>query len=127
MESVDEFHVGYQFWDDLVDWKEDLISNNFSFLLSTAIEKLPAERRRLAVSDLPELIGPVLYRSGLADDHLGRALKCFERSHDLAIAAGANWWAAHVMVMTNQVARLAADLKSIMTRGRNQVLAANAV
>lgn len=113
-ESLDSFHVGYQYWDDLVDWKEDLENANYSFLLTTAIQRLAPDKRDMSGIALRQAIGRVVYYSGLAEEHLGRAFTWFERAYELSLAAGCATWGTHVKCLQTQTAGLAHDLRAIM-------------
>ena len=33
-QSLDCFYVGYQYWDDLIDWKQDVANSRYSLLLA---------------------------------------------------------------------------------------------
>jgi hypothetical protein len=112
-ESLDCFHVGYQYWDDLVDWKEDLASSKYSLLLTRALEPVAPEIRTVP-GQLRENIGRVIYYSGLAEEQLDRSFQWLERAHELSLAAGCTAWAAHVKSLQKQTVALAADLRSIM-------------
>jgi hypothetical protein len=112
-ESLDCFHVGYQYWDDLVDWKEDLASSKYSLLLTRALEHIAPEMRTVP-GQLRESIGRVIYYSGLAGEQLDRSLEWLERAYELSVAAGCTVWAAHAKSLQKQVVALASDLRSIM-------------
>jgi hypothetical protein len=114
-ESLDWFHVGYQYWDDLIDWKEDLANSRYSLLLARALDHLTPQMRAAPPGQLREKIGPVVYYSGLAEEQLGQAFKCFERACELALAAGCTVWAAHVKTLQKQTVVLAADLRALMS------------
>jgi hypothetical protein len=112
-ESLDCYHVGYQYWDDLVDWKEDLANSKYSLLLARALEHIAPEMRTVP-GQLRERIGRVVYYSGLAEEQLQRSFKWLERAYELSTAAGCTIWAAHVKSLQKQTVALAADLRSIM-------------
>jgi hypothetical protein len=119
-ESLDYFHVGYQYWDDLVDWKEDLTAAKYSLLLARALARVAPEERNGPPSQLRERIGYVLYYSGLAEEHLDRSDKCLERATELSLAAGCTVWAGYVKKLQQQTVALADDLRSIMARRANR-------
>lgn len=112
-ESLDCFHVGYQYWDDLVDWKEDLASSKYSLLLTRALEHIAPEIRAVH-GQSRENIGRVIYYSGVAEEQLDRSFKWLERAYELSVAAGCTVWAAHAKSLQKQVVALASDLRSIM-------------
>ena len=112
-ESLDCYHVGYQYWDDLVDWKEDLSSSKYTLLLTRALEHI-APGMRTVPGQLRERIGRVVYYSGLAEEHLDRSFKWSERAYELSITAGCSVWGAHIKSLQKQTVALAADLRAIM-------------
>jgi hypothetical protein len=115
-ESLDCFHVGYQYWDDVVDWKEDLANSNYSFLLARAIERITLEQRALPPDPLRETIGRAIYYSGLAEEQLDRSFKWLERAYELSVTAGCTVWAAHAKTLQKQTAVLRSDLHSIISK-----------
>jgi hypothetical protein len=117
-ESLDYFHVGYQYWDDLVDWKEDLAASKYSFLLVRALERIAPEERKDVHDQARGKIGHVLYYSGLAEEHLNRSYNCLERACELSRSAGCTIWANYVRDLQKQVVSLANDLRSIMARSK---------
>lgn len=114
-ESLDCFHVGYQYWDDLVDWKEDFAAQKYSPLLARAIALIPAEKRSEQHERLRTQVGRVIYYSGLAQPQLHEAFKWFERASDLSLSAGSVIWANHVRTLQQQTVALSNDLRSIVT------------
>jgi len=115
-ESLDCFYVGYQYWDDLVDWKEDLANSKYSLLLTKALEHLTIGERTLPVDPLRQKLARVVHLSGLADEQLDRSFEWFERAYELSSAAGATIWSAHVRTLQCQTVALKADLRSIRSR-----------
>jgi hypothetical protein len=118
-ESLDCFHVGYQYWDDLVDWKEDLENSKYSLLLVRALENITPEKRTVPPEQLRETIGRVIYYSGLAEEQLGQSFKWLERAWELSLAAGCTIWGAHVKTLQKQTVVLRTDLRSIMSAQRS--------
>jgi hypothetical protein len=114
-ESLDCFHVGYQYWDDLIDWKEDLANSKYSLLLARALERIAPGMRPAPPDELREVIGRVVYYSGLAEEQLIWSFRYLDRAFQLSLAAGCTVWAAHVETLQKQTVVLAADLRSIMS------------
>jgi hypothetical protein len=112
-EALDYFHIGYQYWDDLVDWKEDFETSKYSLVLARAIARIPPERRSGQRDKLRAQVGRVVYYSGLAQQQLDEAFKWFERAYELSLTAGAAIWAEHVKRLQQQTVTLANDLRSI--------------
>jgi hypothetical protein len=113
-ESLDCFHVGYQYWDDLVDWKEDFQSSKYSLLLAKAIARIPAEKRSEQPDKLQAQVGRVVYYSGLAQQQLDEAFRWFEQASELSLNNGSVIWANHVKTLQQQTVVLAHDLRSII-------------
>jgi len=113
-ESLDCFHVGYQYWDDVVDWKEDLASSKYSLLLTRAFEGM--ENREGSPDELRERIGHAVYYSGLAEANLEESNRWLERAYDLSIEARCTVWANYLKRLQKQAAVLADDLRLIMTK-----------
>jgi hypothetical protein len=121
-QSLDYFHVGYQYWDDLVDWKDDLANANYSLLLARAMDYISHEDKQAKSSgQLREQISRVIYYSGLAEEQLNRSNEWLERAHELSMRAGCTAWAGHVATLQKQVAVLKSDLLSIMSRQARSV------
>jgi hypothetical protein len=119
-ESLDCFHVGYQYWDDLVDWKKDLANSKFSLLLANALKQIPSETRTLPPDQLRSRIARVLYYSGLAEEQLDHSFTWLERAHELSVEAGCVTWATHVKALQKQIVVLKADLRSLMSKQASQ-------
>lgn len=114
--SLDCFHIGYQYWDDLVDWKEDLANSQYSFLLARAFERMLPEERRGADEKVREGIGRIIYYSGLADEHLACAKDWLERAYECSQRAGCPVWAGYVKRHQRQTKALANDLHKIISK-----------
>jgi hypothetical protein len=113
-ESLDCYHVGYQYWDDLVDWKEDLANSMISLLLARALEHITVtEARLIAPEELREKIGRVIYYSNLATEQLDRSYDWLERAYDLALSAECKTWAAQVKRLQEQTVVLKEDLSAL--------------
>jgi len=115
-ESLDCFHVGYQYWDDLVDWKQDLANSKFSLLLANALKQVPPETRTLPLDQLRLKIARVVYHSGLAEEQLDHSFTWLERAYELAVEAGCTTWATHVRALQKQTVVLKTDLRSLMSK-----------
>jgi len=81
MESQDRFLAGFQCFDDLRDWKEDLRHGNFTFLLTRVLfaGRLHAHVRRGEPVPRDE-VGQVLYHRGIAEGQLRLAEQYFEQA-----------------------------------------------
>jgi len=79
--SQDNFYIGYQFYDDLRDWKEDLKNRQFSLLLTRVLKGLGyvGKSDRENIPDLEE-IGRYMYYSGLAEWALKEAEHYYNKS-----------------------------------------------
>jgi hypothetical protein len=125
-ESLDCFHVGYQYWDDLVDWKEDFETSKYSPLLARAIASIPPEKRSEQSDKLRAQVGRVVYYSGLAQQQLDEAFKWFERASELSLMAGGVIWANHVNTLQQQTVALANDLRSMSAKTSGNKTASSA-
>jgi hypothetical protein len=115
-ESLDCFHVGYQYWDDLVDWKQDLANSKISLLLANALKQVPPETRMLPPDQLRSKIARVVYYSGLAEEQLDHSFTWLERAYELSVEAGCTTWATHVRALQKQTVVLKTDLRSLMSK-----------
>jgi len=75
------FLVGFQAFDDLKDWKQDLRDRHFTHLLTRVLFE-GAFQDRVERDDVPSVleVGTVLYCRGIAADQLLRAERLFERA-----------------------------------------------
>ena len=119
IESLDCFHIGYQYWDDVVDWKQDVANSKYSFLLSKALRAAPSEARVLPSDELRRKIAHAVYYGGLADEQLDQASNWLERAYELGAAAGCTRWAAHVKSLQSRTIVLRTDLRSIALKQRS--------
>jgi hypothetical protein len=125
-ESLDCFHVGYQYWDDLVDWREDFETPKHSLLLARAVATIPPEKRSEQPEEFRAQVGRVVYYSGLAQQQLGEAFKWFEQASDLSLKVGGVMWANHVKTLQRQTVALANDLRSISAKTSGSEIASSA-
>jgi hypothetical protein len=112
-EAIDCFHVAYQYWDDLKDWKEDLASSNPSYLLARARARLDRQQRSAVGPDLECELGRAIHYAGLADDQLAGSFRWGQKAYELALQAGCRIWATHVQRLQMQTSVLRSDLRSI--------------
>jgi len=120
-ESLDCFHVGYQYWDDLVDWRDDITNSKYSLLVAKALGHKSLTERSVGSDTLCEHIGRVVHYSGLADEHLDRSFQWLERAYELSLAADCKVWADYLKHFQKQTVVLADDLRSIKaTRERGR-------
>lgn len=79
--SQDYFHVAFQIQDDIKDWRDDYKNQRYSYILSKVIEthnlvdRINSRNRPDA-----ELIGKLLYFSGIAEDELNRCLDYYGKA-----------------------------------------------
>jgi len=87
------FLVGFQAFDDLKDWKEDLANRNFTHLLTRVLaEEELAGRAARGDIPAPQEVGGVLYGRGFAAEQLRSAERLFERALRLARDAPVPLW-----------------------------------
>jgi hypothetical protein len=121
-DSLECYYVGYQYWDDLMDWKEDLANSRYSLLLARALEHLSQENRTIS-DQLREQVARVIYYSGLAIEHLDRSFEWSERAYGLSLTAGCTIWAAHIKTLLQRIAVLKSDLSSMISEKRAELTA----
>jgi len=117
MESQDRFLVGFQCFDDLRDWKEDLQQKNFTFLLSRVFFEGAFEQsiRRAECPSRGE-VGQVLYHKGIAEDHLRLAEHYFQEALDFAGEAHVPAWVEVLSGFLRHCHTMRQDLAEIRRR-----------
>jgi hypothetical protein len=117
MESQDRFLVGFQCFDDLRDWKEDLQQRNFTFLLTRVFSEGALQQRGTA-DECPSRgeVGQVLYHKGIAEDHLRLAERYFQEALDFAKEADVPAWIGVVKGFLQHCNTLRLDLGEIRRR-----------
>ncbi len=87
------FLVGFQAFDDLKDWKEDLKNRNFTHLLTRVLRE-GGFTGRVARAELPTVleVGTVLYCRGIAAKQLLRAERFFKGALSLTRDAPVPLW-----------------------------------
>ena len=117
MESQDRFLAGFQCFDDLRDWKEDLRQQNFTFLLTGVLLK-GSFQDRVRQRDIPSRseVGRLLYYGGAAEDQLRRAGRYFQEALDFAKGIHAPMWVETVGGFLGHCNTLCRDLAAIRQR-----------
>ena len=117
MESQDRFLVGFQCFDDLKDWKEDLQQENFTFLLTRVFfEGAFQQRIRRAECPSRREVGQILYHKGIAEDHLRLAEHYFREALDFAREADVPAWMEVVSGFLRHCHTMRQDLAEIRRR-----------
>jgi len=117
MESQDRFLTGFQCFDDLRDWKEDLRQGNFTFLLTRVLFAggLDAHVRRGDPVPRDEA-GQVLYHRGIAEEQLRLAEHYFLQALDSVQNIHVPNWAETVMGFLRHCQTMRHDLAEIRRR-----------
>ena len=117
MESQDRFLAGFQCFDDLRDWKEDLRHGNFTFLLTRVLFTggLHANVRR-GDPVPPGEVGQVLYHRGIAEEQLRLAEQYFEQALNSVQKIHVPNWAETVMGFLRHCRTMRHDLAEIRRR-----------
>jgi hypothetical protein len=117
MESQDRFLVGFQCFDDLRDWKQDLHQANFTFLLTRILFE-GGLHDRVRRGDFPSRaeVGQVLYYRGIAEDQLRLAERYFQVSLDFAKGADVPAWVEVVRGFLRHCHTMRHDLAEIRRR-----------
>lgn len=119
-ESLDCFHIGYQYWDDVVDWKQDLATSKYSLLLARAWQATDLSQREGPLDRVRERIANGVYYSGLAQRNLDASYKWLQRAADLALQARCKTWADYVLKLQMQTVALSNDLQLIIARQKER-------
>ena len=99
-DSQDAFHIAFQTYDDLVDWREDFLAKRTSFLLSQVFDNcVPFNKQKSP--DL-ETVGRILYFSGIAEKMLETAYNHFSSALDLVKELSCEQW--KLLIKTKRVA-----------------------
>lgn len=112
-ESLDCFHIGYQYWDDLVDWREDLSARQYTPLVAKAMAHLEPEDRTRPPDQLADKVGRIIYYSQLVQQQLDGAACWLDRAYEKSCSASCPAWSANIEKLQTQVSTLATDLRSI--------------
>ncbi len=116
--SQDRFLTGFQYLDDLRDWREDLRHRNFTFLLTRALrEGGLAEQIDRAEPCLADRVGRVLYHGGLAEAQLGEAEACFAGALQAVKEIPVPLWTEVVQGFRDHCDLMRRDLAEIRRRG----------
>jgi len=92
--SLDQYHLGIYFLDDLQDWRDDFASCNFTYPLTRLILENGLEEAVLRGEKLPLWkIGMLLYRTGIAAEQIQHAEKCFKKATELVKGYDLSLWA----------------------------------
>lgn len=117
LESQDRFLAGFQCFDDLRDWKQDLRHRNFSFLLTRALTEGRLSHLLRGNGPLPqEDVGRVLYYRGIAEEQLGLAEEYFQGAIDLVGEIDVSDWTNMIREFLRHCHTLRRDLAEIRRR-----------
>jgi hypothetical protein len=117
MKSQDHFLAGFQCFDDLRDWKQDLQQRNFTFLLTRVIltGRLHARVRRSDPVPRDE-VGKVLYHHGIAQEQLRLAERYFQEALDATTNVHVPAWTETVRGFLRHCEMMRHDLAEIRRR-----------
>jgi hypothetical protein len=117
MQSQDRFLVGFQCFDDLRDWKEDLRQRNYTFLLTRVLFAGGFDRQVHRAEPVPQdAVGQVLYHRAIAEDQLRLAEQCFEDALDSAEGMNVPLWIGTVRGFLHHCRTMRHDLAEIRRR-----------
>jgi hypothetical protein len=117
VESQDRFLAGFQCFDDLKDWKEDLRHGNFTFLLTRVLFAGGLDAHVLRGDPVPrEEAGQVLYHRGIAEEQLQLAEHYFLQALDSVQNIHVPDWAATVTGFLRHCQTMRHDLAEIRRR-----------
>ncbi len=117
MESQDHFLAGFQCFDDLRDWKEDLLHGNFTFLLTRVLSEGPFQGKVRQGDSIPrDDVGQVLYHGGFAQEQLHLAEQYLLSSLDTVKDIHVPNWTRNVRGFLRHCRTMRHDLKEIRRR-----------
>jgi hypothetical protein len=117
MRSQDRFLVGFQCFDDLRDWKEDLRHRNYTFLLTRVLFAGGFDRQvRLAAPVPQDAVGQVLHHRGFAEDQLRLSERYFQDALDSAEGMNVPLWTGTVRGFLHHCRAIRHDLVEIRRR-----------
>lgn len=99
-DSQDAFHVAFQSYDDLVDWKEDFAARRTSFLLSQVFDYCSSLGKQKSLD--AETVGRMLYFSGIAEKMLEVAYNHFSLALELVKELRCEQW--KLVIRTKRIA-----------------------
>ena len=117
MESQDRFLAGFQCFDDLRDWKEDLRHGNFTFLLTRVLFAGGLHPHVGRGNPVPrDEVGQVLYHQGIAEEQLRLAEHYFRQALDSAKYIHVPNWVETVTGFLRHCQTMRHDLAEIRRR-----------
>ncbi len=117
MEAQDRFLAGFQCFDDLRDWKEDLRHGNLTFLLTRVL--VDGRRQGGACQGKPicrDRVGEALYHQGFAEEQLRLAEQYFGEALDAAKNVHVPDWKKTVRGFLRHCRTMRHDLTEIRRR-----------
>lgn len=116
-ESQDLFAIGYQLYDDVKDWKKDLTSSRYSYLLKKAFNEFEiCVEIKEGKIPAPVDLGSPLYFSDLLPDTLELAASYIERAKSAVDGMDCPGWISWLEMQQNSILRLRLDLIEIRAR-----------
>jgi hypothetical protein len=122
--SQDHYWLAESLLDDMLDWKRDLETSRYSYLLTRAMEDLggPAHLNALGRDACLQAIGKHLYGSGFLDEYLQEIVEHFGKAKDAAQSAGSRRWLAYLdKAQAEAYARQARLRREIRSLGLEQL------
>lgn len=120
--SLDEYSVALQMYDDVRDWKRDLVRGFPSLLLVKALGERP-DADRLASADFLREAAREIYYGGHCRFVLLLALEALDRADRLAARFGELGWRSMLDFLRGQCATLLKDFERIVQRNLERIAA----
>ena len=114
IESVENFYIACQMFDDLTDWKEDLKTQIPSLLLCRVVKEHPSELGEEVTEEYMNRISREIFYSEHASFVLGKALRAVDQASSLLSAFPDLLWHQILKDMKSKYEILAEDLKKII-------------
>jgi hypothetical protein len=115
-ESQDWFNAAFQMYDDVKDWREDLICGRSSYLLNHVMIEggfINKADRNECAQVIPDDVGQYIYRSGVAEEVLNRAIEWCKNSLDAVDGLDLDGWIRLVKVLQARLERLRNDFSRL--------------
>lgn len=100
---IENYHIGYQLTDDLLDWKDDLQSRNYTYLLTTVHKN--SGRDRLSEEEIEK----ILRTTPVVKNLLRESTEYFQRARNLSAEVHCRQLCAYIDTMIDKNESLLGD------------------
>jgi squalene-hopene/tetraprenyl-beta-curcumene cyclase len=121
VESINQFNIACQMWDDLCDWKQDLQSATPSLLLSRFIKERPSFSSASDGAEKMKELARELYYDGHARFILELALESLDKANESAASVPELEWHHIIADLRNRCQALLKDVEQIVSNNISRV------